>query len=73
MLSSTPGNAKPIFRTVSKLIVLLGMGAIIRKNKNLFKTRYRSFAYSAFACFRMGMSERRGLSITNVLFRIESG
>jgi hypothetical protein len=26
VLSSTPGNAKPIFRTVSKLIVLLGMG-----------------------------------------------
>jgi hypothetical protein len=25
VLSSTPGNAKPIFRTVSKLIVLLGM------------------------------------------------
>jgi hypothetical protein len=24
--SSTPGSAKPIFRTVSKLIVLLGMG-----------------------------------------------
>jgi hypothetical protein len=32
VLSSTPGNAKPIFRTVSKLIVLLGMGAIIRQN-----------------------------------------
>jgi hypothetical protein len=33
LLSSTPGNAKPIFRTVSKLIVLLGMAsAIIRKN-----------------------------------------
>jgi hypothetical protein len=26
VLSCTPGNAKPIFRTVSKLIVLLGMG-----------------------------------------------
>jgi hypothetical protein len=26
VLSSTPGNAKPIFRTVSKLVVLLGMG-----------------------------------------------
>jgi hypothetical protein len=26
VLSSTPGNAKPISRTVSKLIVLLGMG-----------------------------------------------
>jgi hypothetical protein len=26
VLSSTPGNAKPIFRTVSKLIVLFGMG-----------------------------------------------
>jgi hypothetical protein len=26
VLSSTPGNAKPIFRTVSKLIVLLVMG-----------------------------------------------
>jgi hypothetical protein len=30
--SFTPGNAKAIFRTVSKLIVLLGMGAIIRAN-----------------------------------------
>jgi hypothetical protein len=36
VLSSTPGNAKPIFRTVLKLIVLLGMGAIIRKNGSLF-------------------------------------
>jgi len=26
VLSSTPGKAKPIFRTVSKLMVLLGMG-----------------------------------------------
>jgi hypothetical protein len=26
VLSVTPGNAKPIFRTVSKLIVLLRMG-----------------------------------------------
>jgi len=26
VLSSTPGNAKPIFRTASKLIVLFGMG-----------------------------------------------
>jgi hypothetical protein len=25
VLSSTPGNAKPIFRTVSKLIAFLGM------------------------------------------------
>ena len=25
MLSSTPGNVKPIFRTVSKLVLLLGM------------------------------------------------
>jgi hypothetical protein len=25
VLSSTPGNVKPIFRTVSKLILLLGM------------------------------------------------
>jgi hypothetical protein len=37
VLSSTPGKAKPILRTVSKLIMLLGMGAIIRKNRNLFK------------------------------------
>jgi hypothetical protein len=26
VLSSTPGNAKPIFRTVSKSIALLAMG-----------------------------------------------
>jgi hypothetical protein len=32
VLSSTPGSAKPILRTVSKLIELLGMCAIIRKN-----------------------------------------
>jgi hypothetical protein len=32
VLSSTAGNAKPIFRTMSKLIVLLGMSAIIRAN-----------------------------------------
>jgi hypothetical protein len=39
VLSSTPGNAKPIFRTVSKLTVLLGMAsAIIGKNRSLFKT-----------------------------------
>jgi hypothetical protein len=56
VLSSTPGNAEPIFRTVSKLIVLLGMGAIIRKNRNLFKASYCSFAYAFFACFRMGIS-----------------
>jgi hypothetical protein len=28
VLDSTPGRAKPIFRTVSKLIVLFGMGRV---------------------------------------------
>jgi hypothetical protein len=57
VLSSTPGNAKPIFRTVSKLILLLGMAiAIIDKIKNLFKAGYGSVAYSVSPCFRMGMS-----------------
>jgi hypothetical protein len=56
VLSSAPGNAKPILRTESKLIVLLGMAsAIIRKNI-IAGTAHSNFAYSALACFSMGMS-----------------
>lgn len=49
VLSSTPGNSKLILRTVSKLIVLIGMceKAIIGKNRNLFKAVYRNLADSA--------------------------
>jgi hypothetical protein len=40
VLCSTSGNAKPIFRTVSKSILLLGMtDAIIGNNRNLFQGR----------------------------------
>jgi hypothetical protein len=55
-LSSTPGNAKPIFRTVSKLIVLLGMGECDYLQEHNSPNSYCCLAYSALACLRMGMS-----------------
>jgi hypothetical protein len=53
VLSSTPGNAKPTFRTVSKLIVLLGMGECDYPQEHHSPNSCYSFASSALAYFRL--------------------
>ncbi len=52
VLSSTPGNAKPIFRTVSKLIVPLAMGEGNYPPEHHSRNSYYSFAYEVLACLR---------------------
>jgi hypothetical protein len=70
VLASTPGSAKPIFRTVSKLIVLFGMGECdYRQEQEPFQVSQLVQIALALNCWRtkreIGCSQQLSLNHEN--------